>query len=162
MPGRDVSAATISMRPLQRAHSRTSLRKTRQINDAQGKRRRGTGAVGGSSIVGRSRAGPRDLRHARRDDGRAGRERGGEDAEVAREVGARARNERDEALDEFVRREHERGRAVAPGALELELEAAVVEAGESIGGDRRAREIARHALEARAIGRRRCAWRPGG
>ena len=99
-----------------------------------------------------SRAGPRSLRCACRDDLGAGRERGREDAEVAREVRARARHERDEALDELVRREHEGGRAVSPGALELELQAAVFEAGESIRGDRRAREIARHALEAGAIG----------
>jgi hypothetical protein len=67
-------------------------------------------------------------------------------------VGARAGHERDETLDELVRREHKRGRAVAPGALELELQAAVVKAGEMIRGDRRSREIARHPLETRAIG----------
>jgi hypothetical protein len=44
-------------------------------------------------------------------------------------VGARARDESDETLDELVGREHERGRSVAPRALELELEAAVVETG---------------------------------
>ena len=37
------------------------------------------------------------------------------------EVGPWTRNERDQALDQFVRREYERGRAIAPGTLELEL-----------------------------------------
>jgi hypothetical protein len=34
----DVIAATISIRPLQRAHSRTSRKNTRQIREAQGNR----------------------------------------------------------------------------------------------------------------------------
>ncbi len=38
MASPDVSAATISIRPLQRVHSRTSFRKTRQIIEAHGER----------------------------------------------------------------------------------------------------------------------------
>ena len=44
----EVSAATIVMRPWQRAHSRTSSTKTRQISDAQGYRRRNGGRAGSS------------------------------------------------------------------------------------------------------------------
>src|SRR5450631_314575 len=72
----------------------------------------------------------------RGDDGRhdssAGGERRGEDAEVAGQVGPWTGHERDQALDQFMRREKERGRAVAPGTLELEFESAVVEAGEPV------------------------------
>ena len=91
----------------------------------------------------------------RGDDGRhdssAGGERRGEDAEVAGQVGPWTGHERDQALDQFMRREKERGRAVAPGTLELEFESAVVEAGEPVDGYRWARQIARHALEPLAI-----------
>ena len=59
----------------------------------------------------------------------AGSECRGENAKVAAEVDLWTRNERDQALDQFVRREHERGRAIAPGTLELELQAAVVQPG---------------------------------
>lgn len=47
----------------------------------------------------------------RRDDSGAGSERRGENAKVAAEVGPWTRNERDQAFDQFVRREYERGRA---------------------------------------------------
>jgi hypothetical protein len=43
MAGGEVSAATIVMRPWQRVHSSTSSRKTRQMSDAQGYRRRNGG-----------------------------------------------------------------------------------------------------------------------
>jgi hypothetical protein len=69
-------------------------------------------AGGGAVAIGAPAAG---------DDGGARAERGREDPEVAREVGTRTRDERDETLDQLVGGEHERGRAVAPGALELEL-----------------------------------------
>jgi hypothetical protein len=48
----DVSAATISIRPLQRAHSRTSFRNTRQIRAAQGNRF-GTFGAASSPVRGR-------------------------------------------------------------------------------------------------------------
>lgn len=51
----DVSAATISNRPLQRAHSRTSRRNTRQIRAAQGNRFGTFGAFGGASSPARGR-----------------------------------------------------------------------------------------------------------
>ncbi len=87
----------------------------------------------------------------RRDDSGAGSECRGEYAKVAAEVGPWTRNERDQALDQFVRREYERGRAIAPGTLELELQAAVVEPGEPIAGYWRAGQIPPHALEPFAI-----------
>jgi hypothetical protein len=64
-------------------------------------------------------------------------------------VGARTGDQGDEALDELVGRKHEGGRAIAPGALELELEAALGEAGQAIVGDGWTGEVARHALEIR-------------
>ena len=152
MPGDDVSAATISIRPLRRAHSRTCHggRRPRSTTPREGPtRHRRRGRI---VIVVRSCTGPGDLRPARGDDGGAAAKAGAKTPKYRVKVGARAGNERDKALDELVRREYESGRAVAPGALELELESAVVEAGEPIGGDRRAREIARHALDTRAIG----------
>jgi hypothetical protein len=63
----------------------------------------------------------------------------------------RARHDRDEPLDDLVRREHERRRAISPGSLEPQLQAAVVELGQPVGGDRRTREVASHALEPLAI-----------
>jgi hypothetical protein len=51
----DVSAATISVRPLQRAHSRTSRRNTRQIRVAQGNRFGTFGALGGAASPARGR-----------------------------------------------------------------------------------------------------------
>ena len=56
MAGGEVNAAEVVMRPWQRAHSRTSSKKTREMSDAQGYRR-GNGAGGGASRRGWARRG---------------------------------------------------------------------------------------------------------
>ena len=99
---------------------------------AQG--RRGGGSLGGT-----------------RHNPRPGREGGRQHSKVPGQVCSRARHDRDKALDDLVWREHERRRAISPGSLEPQLEAAVVELGQPLGGDGRARQVASHALEPLAI-----------
>jgi hypothetical protein len=141
----DVSAATISIRPLQRAHSRTPRRNTRQIRTAQGSR---FGALGAASAGSRTLLWRGWLRQ--RYDPRSRRERRRADTEVAHEVGPRTRHDRDQALQRLVGRVHERRRPVAPGA-QPEFDASIVQPRESVGGNRRAGEIAHHSLQALAI-----------
>jgi len=42
-------------------------------------------------------------------------------------MGSWSRHDRDEALDQFLRLKHERGRAVAPRSLEAQLQPAILE-----------------------------------
>lgn len=62
-------------------------------------------------------------------------------------MGAGTTDDRDQPLDQLVRRVDERRRAVSSGAFELQLKASIIQLGESIGGDRRASEIAGHSFQ---------------
>jgi hypothetical protein len=57
-------------------------------------------------------------------------------------VETRRRDQRRELLDEFLRREDDVGRAVAPAVLQAIEERSVGESGEPLGGDGRAGHVA--------------------
>ena len=145
----EVTAAMISMRPPHRPHSRTSFRNTRHISDAHGTRpgrlRWPSPAGAGSREIGEEAAA---LSSTIPD---PGRESGRQHPEVPGQVRPWARHDRDEPLDNLVWREHERRRAITPGPLEAQFEAAVVELEQPLGGDGRARQVASHALETFAV-----------
>jgi hypothetical protein len=102
-------------------------------------------------VLAGSRTPPWRGRLRRRNDPRSGRERRREDTEVARAVGPRRRHDRDQTVQQFVRRVHERGGAVPPWAPKPQLKASIVQPPEAVGGDRAAGEIARHSLQPLAI-----------
>ena len=76
---------------------------------------------------------------------------GAEHTVVPDEMEARRRDERGEFLDEFLWREDDVRRAVAPAVLQAIEQAAIVEPGEPLGRNRRARAIATETFEAAAV-----------
>ena len=70
---------------------------------------------------------------------------------VANHVRPRSRNERDQLLDQLVRREHHVRGAVAPGLLESEGQAPVRQLAQAIVGDRWPREVLHQVLESLAV-----------
>ena len=74
-----------------------------------------------------------------------------EHAVVEHKVDPRPRRERGELLEQRQRLEHEMARAVGPGGLEREQDAAIGQEPEPVLGHRRAEQIAAELFQARAI-----------
>jgi hypothetical protein len=79
---------------------------------------------------------------------------GREYTEVARQMCPRSWHDRDQTLDDLVRREQKRSRSISPGPLEPQLKAPIVELGQPVRGHWRPCEVASHSLKPFAIVRR--------
>ena len=119
----EVTAATIRIRPEHRAHASTSVRNTRQIREAHGNLPGAFGASAPAGVGRRSGSGV-TVSSGRHNLGSRG-ESGSQHATVADQICPRARHDRDQPLDELMRRVPKRGRTDDVVTLHLEIDASL-------------------------------------